>query len=478
MVLNLDPRFPVLLMKEKWKILNDLANGRDKIYIGLYNGQKIGVCLTNVIIAMISASPILMNVINSNTQCKSFDVCNFMKKITSELHKDNPMKDEVNKISVSDVLAAGIQHISDNRPYKADYGVSGSYLLYKKYSNEKDLKTVDSESSDKKLHRLIFSSKDCSGRDFMRWNNIVRDLFLLDSTLQQRDWYDFFWYEEIKMLNLEMKIGSYPRNSFYKPRPFLKDYYTEFDEQQIQLLRNDLVRIHPKVVQISSLELLKYDIHPETITNFVRALTYGYRLVNVLQMPFTTPDFHVVITRQHPTVPKIKNKEKYFVELPIANIKYHIKAISIRIENEIQYLFSHLGQPTIEPSAETTNCINYHLNGTYVSIGESIPDAINFMKQREQIIRQRLGIMCSWVNSKAATRLLIGIEQGTHAITLIEKDNQWTLINDEYSIRIDDIEQMTDILYLEKVSGYLLEEYRDDIVTTLADQLTTTVTIQ
>ncbi|KAI3385873.1 hypothetical protein SNEBB_006282 [Seison nebaliae] len=215
--MNLNESFPFAPFEEKWDNLNDLFEASDKALVGIYNSNLIGVCLTNVIISMITSSTILMKHIEEKQKCKALDLCSFMKNIYRCVHKSIPERIDTSKETVGDIIRTGIQMVANNLPYASDYGVCGDYHLFKTYYYNQDLQTKPNEQSAEKFERLIRMNKECSVRDALRWHAILPDVFDLDPNqikVRQTGNYNLFYYLEINMLSIEFKIGNLPGNQF------------------------------------------------------------------------------------------------------------------------------------------------------------------------------------------------------------------------------------------------------------------------
>ncbi|KAI3384243.1 hypothetical protein SNEBB_007223 [Seison nebaliae] len=459
--MNLDPNFAILQFDQKLAKLNKLYEESDKTVVGLYNHVDIGVCMTNAIVGMITSSVFLMKVIEEKQKCKKFDLCNFMEKIYRCLEKPVPNKiDNLNE-TVGDVLRTGILEVAQNITHSSDYGFCGDYLIFKTYLTGNQLNTIPKEGAEEKLTRLAKSSKHSDCSDMLRWDTLLNEMFNVHNLVERGQSYEFIYYPEINMLNLHLfyrtgiKRTNYNQIRINKPEPFLKN------EEQLKIgdLSERLSSLTdiPDVLQIGLSEPPIFEFHSTTVDSMIRAFTDGFYFMRFMGK-YDVANFRITLAKQFHTIPQLKNNELFTIYLPTnkQNTSYNLKAIAIAIDDEIEVMYKELKPMSGKAPRSNPQCIEGFRQQIMESIRIKEPQVYKYLSKEEHHIVDRLKVICEWIVTYA-TDFFYEKSSLIHVISLIQRNNKWLLMNDEFSIKINNVELFTEILRLERVTGLLFE---------------------
>ncbi|KAI3385889.1 hypothetical protein SNEBB_006298 [Seison nebaliae] len=443
--MNLDPKFPELLFQQKWNTLNNLFDQSDKSIRGILNNPSLGICLTNVI---------------EEQKCNSIELCNYMEQMYQSVGEENPKDMKKYNKSVSDVFRTAVVALERNEEYNTKHGLVGDYYLVKASKHELDLQSEINESPNSKCERLILDIKEENGNDVVRWDKMLKDLFeIVDVQTVCQGHYVFLYYPDISVLNLHFSINKFPWIQWNQPRRFLRNYERIVGHHIIEDLTQNLIQPHAPDVLIMSLEeSLKFELHPKATKTVAGILSLIHRL-NV-KWEDGSPDLPLVLVRQFYTIPQLKNDEDLRINLAIRNRRrnsYKLTGISVAIEEEHNLKISELLPVREVRDMYSQECVDVLYERTVEVILNEEPQIYDYLPQEQRYVRSIFKQICEWLDSDASNKLLDEAME-THAYAIIQRRRQWLLMNDEFSLKIDDIEQFTYILRFEKVTGFILEK--------------------
>ncbi|KAI3385874.1 hypothetical protein SNEBB_006283 [Seison nebaliae] len=353
--------------------------------------------------------------------------------------------------TAGNVLCTGLLTVAKNVAYKSNFGVVGDYLLAKTCVTNKNIKafkTRKKESVISKCERLIRSSKVNANREITRWHVILNDLFELKEKSLKNHYYKLSYYPEINMMNIEFKITALPRYEFDTPRPFLPDYQQIVGKEITAELKRGTSFLHydPDVIFMSLSESLIYEIHPVTLEYMATSLIDSFYKKGCCKR-FVLGNFPVVVKRQYYTVPSLKNNENLIIELPFhkKNAFYQIKAISIALDDEDLVMFNNLKDTPGFVVKTNSRCTDIFFSKVMEDVRTSDRKVFNYLRKNSHYVLDALRVICEWLDASALSQLG-NASTLVHTFSLIQRMNQWILFNDQYSLKIDDIEQLTDVL--------------------------------
>ncbi|KAI3378847.1 hypothetical protein SNEBB_007913 [Seison nebaliae] len=460
--MDLNPTFRNLQWQQKWNYLDKLFEKSDKATVGLLNPPNIGVCMTNSIIGMITSSAILMRLIEDKQKCKKLDLCKFIENIYNCIAKPVPKKIEHLDETVGDILRTGIIKVAENTPYVSKYGFCGDYLIFKTYSSGLELNENLNENLDEKFQRLAIKSKQSDPSDMVRWDTLLNDMFDVKSSVERGQNYEFIYYQELNMLNLHLHIRNPIKRTDNSQIRSDKTECFLLNNQRMEIngLKEDLssLKAIPNLLQISLSGPHIFQFHPSTIDQMIRAFTDGFYFRKFLGK-YDVANFPIYLVYQFHTIPQLKGNEPFTIHLPIGktNILYRLRSIGIAIDEEMVVMYKEL-KPTPEKSARKNPlCIEELRHKIMESIKIKEPKVYDYLSKEQHQVVDRLKVICEWVVSYA-TDFFYEQQSRIHTMALIQRGNQWIFINDQFSIKIQNIEQFTSMLKGERISGVLFEK--------------------
>ncbi|KAI3379820.1 hypothetical protein SNEBB_005421 [Seison nebaliae] len=446
------------LMNERWEQLENFAKGNEGKVVGFDNCPNTGICLTNVLLAIIMASTTLMNrVLYLEDFCPNDlhgQLDDIRKRLCNPHHKIKS-----SNIVLSNVLTKGICETFNGRKFNSTYGVVGEYLILKYYIMNVEKKELKTPIEPLPWEQMIFETKDCDIRDCKRLDNLIQDLLGLPFQRIDDRGMLFSWYPEIKLLNFEIVVTKFKTGPF-DARPFLPLYQYVYEtelKQLDRLLRRE--QANPKVVFLGFTGSTALRLHPKFFHDFIRQLNNSYHdYMNGENEPnsFNISFYYYPQEMSVPKVNKIKNKYPLIVNGAIKY--YNLIAISMRLTEERKADVQLLERPIVSRNLEV--CVSEMMNYTQHLLKDKRNDELrHYLENVVQTVKMDFMKICNFLLTPAnAESYYYDRPVKLHAIALILRNGQWMMMSDQFSTIIEDIEQFSTFLKDESITGVLLED--------------------
>ncbi|KAI3380587.1 hypothetical protein SNEBB_004703 [Seison nebaliae] len=454
--MDLETNYTYSLMDDRWQILDDMGMGSKAKVRGFSNPSTMGVCLTNVIMGMITSSVNLMNLIKCRQKDCPTNLTYQNKQIRNFLCADNA---EILSLTVglSDILVKGLCDVVTEKN-NSKLGVAIDYYLLKSI---RDHHVIDYSlgSAEMICTHLVQSIKYSTSIDYPRWNNIVKDLLNSNSVEQESYPFHLNWFSKIRMLNLQALLPGIE----YNPadiRPLLPNYLYMFEKNDVYQLNERLskLKIDPSIITISFGAVSISRLHNRFYYDFIQLLNRTYQL----NVSYNLRHLNVYYYLQSISMPSLKpnNNTKYTFTVNKTEKIFTLKGISILLMEENVIKLNEIGQPIkLLPKIEklSKNCQDdmiIHINNLLLE--RNLTTLLRLMEINIRTIKLQFNKICTFLMTKA--RRTYSDNHGVHGIGLISRNEQWILMNDNNSFVINDIGNFSHMLKDESVNSVLLEE--------------------
>ncbi|KAI3386544.1 hypothetical protein SNEBB_009313 [Seison nebaliae] len=456
----------------RWDKLNELVRGSCHCVRGFYNTQALGICLTNAVLAMFIASSHLMRELNKLDKGPSSDeYYEQMEEMKNCLYKPDAKKDHVH-ISSSHVLVKGISDTCNDIEYRSEFGVAGDlYLVLSFYKNSKLENMTESISNDEICRIHIRKTKSYSRNDDVRWTDLLTTLFQPPELLISVDNIDLTFYSNINTLNIAYDIRNviFPR---FELAPMIPQIFRdEISEKIIQKMQKMTEDINPTVVTLNFIRPFYARVHGSFYYRFINMLTSQCR-PSRRHIAIDYSKFVAVYSLQSYTVPEIPNNTPYLFELPFipANKQYELRAINIRLMEEIEFTFDTIpdipfearGLKLTRDKCADKLMINIKKQMVSYRLDHLTSCLDNNLNQLEPYLLK----ICGHVNNGSTVQEFYTRHMPVHAISLIHRNGDWRLMNDDKSLKIENVNELSKELEEETVFSALFEEKNENILST------------
>ncbi|KAI3386306.1 hypothetical protein SNEBB_010092 [Seison nebaliae] len=186
-----------LFSTSRREILKNLSMGNPDRLFGFYNNQNMGVCMTNVILSMMTSSSLLMNLLKCRRGTCATNMQQQMNIIRQLLCGGQNSNQVLLTVQPSEILIRGVCNNYQRKQYNSKYGVAGDYYLLKYYLTNTPPSVHGSEKET--CEYLIQQTKSNVAEDISRWHQVLMDLFQLKSIEKLGKDFKYKWYQEIQI---------------------------------------------------------------------------------------------------------------------------------------------------------------------------------------------------------------------------------------------------------------------------------------
>ncbi|KAI3385427.1 hypothetical protein SNEBB_010218 [Seison nebaliae] len=434
----------------RWKSLNTNQFYKKREVEGFYNNNDLGVCTMNVMLSFLMSSTYLYKKIKEIRPVYPFypELQKAKKSILGLVGAVSPAR-----VEPKDVLRKGICDAWANIPYYSPHGVAGDFNALQAFTQ---------------IGGFINAKFPKATRYFGLYHTPVTQrfhLFLdaLFNNLKPEDYtskdysFDYSFYNELNLLNIEFSTKNVNYDALGSV-PFDENYYNEIGPRSIGRLDNKLrnERIEPNVILMWFSSKPNLRIHQHSITNLKE------HIQDAIKYNIVDPDPYVKLTftKQIFTTPII-GSELYTYPFPIRgrDIRYQLKAISFRLEEETQR-FLHQFDAVRHPQAKIETCVR-RLKEKTSKLLKGYHEKLVLYRFFRDYFDHFAGVCrdTMYVDNSEIYKAYDQVRHGFHTFAIISREDKWYMMNDQHAYEIDDITSLTYLLSDEKVDAILLEKY-------------------
>ncbi|KAI3378583.1 hypothetical protein SNEBB_007106 [Seison nebaliae] len=433
----------------RWEYLNNLGDSSNHKVAGFYNNPCIGVCLTNVALAMIMSNRALMKVLQLKYMTCPRDVLQDIENLEHYVRQLNGKNKEQ---EVSDILIKGVCDTMNNQKHRGAYGLVGDYVL-SKYFTAEDKRNM--RINPNVMGVLVKENTITTVPTSERLHRLISDMIMVQMVEGVDRSYNFNYYPTIEVLNMELKIDNVKHDPI-DVTPFRPNYYAVVGEEIIGNIRKDLTekKIIPKVIHLGFAPQHQMRFHEMTYINFVSFLD---RVKDFQVDEIPPPSFKVYVQGQRLSLPKINNNDNLYYSFPTANgdSNYQLKAASFFIQDEYVALPKDFIQ-TKNPSQSVRQCTQNFFKKmnvyTNMRLMRNFDDFKNYIGKHIKYFHA----MCNALFNVNFYNYFV-IKGSVHTFSINRRVEGWVLMNDQHSFKIDNIGEMSEMLKNEVVDAVVLE---------------------